>query len=215
MDETRAAEEIIDACRQLHAQGLLSGADGNLSIRLDDRIVMTPSGLSKIRLQPFDMAELSLNGDAVAGKPSSEKLLHLEVYRSAAKARCVLHAHPPTAVAWSVARPDLREIPAGCLSEVIPAMGALPIVPYARPGTPAMAEAIRPYLPHHRAMILARHGAVTWGEDMVEALNGMERIEHVAKILKCAWELGGLHELPAEEIEALEAIRAGLGERLR
>jgi len=214
MDEHRAAPDIIDVCQRLHQQGLLSGADGNVSVRLGERVLITPSGEPKWRLQAAQLALIDLEGQVLRGHPSSEKLLHLEIYRRAPEAKCVVHAHPPTAIAWSVARPDLPELPAGCLSEIIPAMGALPIVPYARPGTQDMADRVRPYLPRHRALILARHGGLTWGEDLIEALNGMERIEHVARILSSAAGLGGLSELPADEIAALKELRAKIGERL-
>lgn len=213
-EEHRIAHDIIDTCKRLHQQGLLCGAEGNVSVRVGERVMITPSGRSKWRLEPEDLALLDIGGWALRGIPSSECLLHLAIYRSVPSARCVVHAHPPTAVAWSLARPDLREVPVGVLPEIILTMGALPIVPYARPGTEDMAAAVRPYLPRYRAMILARHGAVTWGVDLIEALNGMERIEHVAKVLKCAHELGGVSELPAAEIEALHAIRARIGERL-
>src|SRR5581483_2454180 len=124
------------------------------------------------------------------------RLMHLEVYRSCPKAKAVVHAHPPTAIAWTIAHPEMKMLPSDCMSELILAVGDLPVVPYARPGTLNMGEVLRPYLPGSRVMILARHGALSWGEDLDEAYNGMERLEHTALILKSAWELGGLTALP-------------------
>jgi L-fuculose-phosphate aldolase len=127
----------------------------------------------------------------------------------------VVHAHPPTAIAWSLARPDLDALPDEAMPEVILAAGRIPIAPYARPGTAAMGEAIQPFLPAHRLMILARHGALAWGEDLEEAVLGMERLEHVAQILKSAHELGGATPLPPGEVAALRAMREAQGPGLR
>jgi L-fuculose-phosphate aldolase len=113
-----------------------------------------------------------------------------------------------------LARPQLEELPNDSLSEIILGAGRIPIVPYARPTTEAMGERLAPYLPHARAMILSRHGAVCWGESLDEALNGMERLEHSAQMLWIAETLGGAKPLPREEVEALKSMRAKFGERL-
>ena len=117
--------------------------------------------------------------------------MHLAVYRSCPEARAVVHAHPPTAIAWSLARPGLDFLPSDALPEVILAAGSIPFVPYARPGTAAMGEVLAPFLPENRLMVLARHGALAWGGTLEEAHNGMERLEHACQILKAAGELGG------------------------
>jgi L-fuculose-phosphate aldolase len=140
--------------------------------------------------------------------------MHLEVYKQCPEAVAVVHAHPPTAIAWSVAFPDLKELPANCLSEVILATGSIPFVPYARPGQLEMGTHLIPFLPQHRALILARHGALTWGQSLDEAWMGMERIEHSAQILAEAQKLGGLSELPESEVFALKEMRQKLGPKL-
>lgn len=205
---------IVEVCRLLHARNCLAAADGNVSVRLaDGRILITPSGVNKAFLEEKDVAEITLDDRIVSGTPSSERLMHLKVYRSAPQARAVVHAHPPTAIAWTVARPELVELPSECLSEVILATGSIPIVPYARPGTEAMGDALEPFLPAKRVLILARHGALSWGETLDEAYNGLERLEHSALILKSAVELGGLSRLPNEEIAWLRQRRAERGDR--
>lgn len=209
-----AARGIVEICRRLSAKNLLASADGNVSVRVsDDEIWITPAGQNKAFIEPGDMALIALDGRVLHGNPSSERLMHLEVYRSCPKARAIVHAHPPTAIAWTVARPDMKELPGEGLSELILALGRVPVAPYARPGTAAMGEVLRPFLPGTRVMVLARHGAISWGEDLDEAYNGMERLEHVAGILKSAEELGGLTALPKEEVEALWEMRRKLGER--
>jgi L-fuculose-phosphate aldolase len=211
-----AAAEVGEVCRWLHDRNLLAAADGNVSVRLaDGRILMTPSGVSKARVRPEMMAILGPDGRVERGSPSSERLMHLAILRSCPEARAVVHAHPPTAIAWTVAHPELAELSSTALPEVVLAVGSVPIVPYARPGTAAVGAALGPFLPHHRALVLARHGAVCWGESLAEAYDGIERIEHIALILKAAHDLGGVTSMAPDEVAELTRIRAALGPRLR
>lgn len=210
MSDPRA--QIVEICRRLHARQLIAAADGNVSYRVsDNEIWITPSGMNKGFIRPEDVARIDIENQILSGKPSGERLMHLEVYRTCPEARAIVHAHPPTAIAWSIARPDWTELPGASMSEVILAVGRLPIAPYARPGTQAMGDVLRPLAPAHRVMILARHGALSWGENLEEAYNGIERLEAVAQILKTAHALGGWHDLPAAEIQALHAMRAQMG----
>lgn len=224
MDHPAERNQIIEICKRLHQQGWLAACDGNVSIRLTDaaknpleKILITPAARPKAFIEPSEMAILSLDGKTLSGTPSSEAKMHLEVYRQAPKARAVVHAHPPTAIAWSIARPDLEELPAKSCSELILALGRVPFVPYARPGTQAMGEHLHAFLPKHRVLILRNHGTITWGEDLDEAYFGTERLEHSAKLLMLAAQIHGstkIPELPAAEVAALEKLRAELGERI-
>lgn len=214
LDEDQVRSEIVFLCQVLHTQGCLAAADGNVSYRLNnDRILITPTGRNKFYLKPEEIAVVRLDGEVIEGQPSSEKIMHLSVYKKCDAALCVVHAHPPTAIAWTIAKPTLERLPSESISEVILAAGQIPVVPYARPGTIAMGEALIPYLPTYRVLILARHGALSWGESLEEAYNGIERLEHSAKILKSAVELGGITSLPEEEVKALWKIREQLGNR--
>ena len=206
---------ICDVCRRLHARNLLAAADGNVTVLLaDGRIAITPSGVAKAGLRPADLAYLDPDGTVLSGRPSSERLMHLAVYRACPEARAVVHAHPPTAIAWSLAFPDQAALPGDALPELILAAGSIPIVPYARPGTAAMGGNLAPYLPEHRLLILARHGALAWGESLEEAYNGLERLEHVCQILTSAQILGGAQPLPEDELNALRQARLQGGRRL-
>jgi L-fuculose-phosphate aldolase len=214
-DETHELQAVCDACRRLHGRNLLAAADGNISVRFsDDRIAMTPAGVNKLDLTPEQVAFLRLDGTVLSGAPSTERAMHLAVYRHCAAARVVVHAHPPTAIAWTLAHPELTELPSDALPEVILAAGRIPVVPYARPGTEAMGTELVPFLPDHRLLLLARHGALAWGETLEEAVNGIERVEHSALILKTALELGGAKPLPEDERRALHALRAKNGPKL-
>lgn len=207
--------QILEICKRLHSRNMLSAADGNISLRVEPNIILfTPSGIAKAFMKPTDMAAVTLSNEIIFGNPSSERLMHLEVFRQCPEAKAVVHAHPTTAIAWSIAKPDLKKLPSDCLSEVILATGDIPFVDYARPGTQAMGDVLKPFLPQHRAMILKRHGAITWGLDLEEAYRGMERIENSAQILAQAQALGGLNPLPPEEVAYLYELRKKIGDVL-
>jgi L-fuculose-phosphate aldolase len=211
MQFQKIKSELIAVCRRLHEKNMLASADGNVSVRLENgEVLITPTGVSKSQLTPEDFARITLDNVILEGNPSGERLMHLEVFKKCPKAKAVVHAHPPTAVAWSVAHPDLKELPSRSLSEVILAVGSIPFVPYARPGTLDMGTLLHPFLPQNRVMILSRHGALSWGESLDEAYNGMERLEHSAWILYLAKSMGGLTELPESEIVELRKLRKEL-----
>lgn len=212
-DDTGRA--IIRVCRRLHRMGWVAAGDGNVSVRIgSDRMRITPTGHYKTSVREVDLAEMSLAGAVLSGQPSSEFPLHLAIYQRCEKARAVVHAHPPIATAWSIARPDWTELPIGCVAEVILGAGSIPFAPYARPGTPDVAAAVEPYLPDHRVLVLSRHGALAWGESLEEAYAGIDRLEHSAHLLATAQLLGSLSDLPPHEIEALRVMRGAKGPRI-
>lgn len=214
MNRQQASDIIIEIGKRLYHKNLLAAADGNISCRLDNQtILITPSGMPKGFICADQLALIDLDGNVLMGKPSSESRMHLQVFKSCPQAQVVIHAHPPTAVAWSIAFPHDLALPNTAMSEMILALGEVPIIPYARPGTEDMAKVLLPHLPKRRAMILARHGAISWGEDMQEAMNGIERIEHSAQMLMLAKQLGGITHLPADEIDFLKEVRAKLGDK--
>ncbi len=209
----KECKQIIKVCQRLYKRNMLAAADGNVSLRVADGVLITPSGLPKAFIEPEDMALVSLNNEVLAGHPSSERLMHLAVYNHNSQAQAVVHAHPPTAIAWSVAFPDYKELPNECLSEIILAAGRIPIVDYARPGTATMGEVLKDYIDDHKIMILSRHGGLAWGDSLSEAFMGMERLEHSAEILYKAKTLGELTFLDDDEMEALYKIRKQIGNR--
>lgn len=209
-------DKIITVCKRLHERNLLAAADGNVSVReTDQKIWITPSGQTKAFISNSELACIDLNNTVVSGHPSSERKLHLAIYRNCPTARAVVHAHPPHAIAWSLAFSDLKELPYKSLPEVILATGKIPIVPYARPGSDFMGESLVPFIPGHKVLIMQKHGAVAWGETLDEAYRGIERVEHICYILKLAMELKnlktGLDELPSDEIQELFHMRSQMG----
>jgi L-fuculose-phosphate aldolase len=112
--------EMIESAKRLHQKNMLAAADGNISYRIsDDEILISPAGVSKASIQPKDIAVITLDNKVLSGNPSSERLMHLGIYKKCPTAQCVVHAHPPTAIAWSIARPHLKELPSDCFSELI------------------------------------------------------------------------------------------------
>ncbi len=204
--------QIIQVCKNLYSKNMLAAADGNISYRVsDNEILITPSGVSKASAKAEDICIIDIDGNVKSGNPSSERLMHLQVYKSCPEAKAVVHAHPPHAIAWTVSHPELTELPATCLSEVILAAGKIPFIPYARPSTQAMGDNLKPFLPDCRLMILARHGALSWGESLEEAAMGMERLEHSAQILYLSESLKELTHLPQDEVNALKEMRKKIG----
>lgn len=207
-NEKSLSLSLLKIASELHQYRFLSGADGNISYKIsENRILITPSGISKRNLKTSDLAVINQKGKVLSGSPSSERLMHLEIYKNCPKARAVLHAHPPTSIAFSLAYPEMKELPSNALPELLLATDGIPVVPYARPSTSAMGEILVPYLPQHRSFILARHGVLTWGEDLEEAYRGMERIEHSADILYKAMTLKKPTPLPQDEIKILKEMR--------
>ena len=209
----RECEQLLKVCQRLYNRNMLAAADGNVSLRIGDEILITPSGVSKAFMQANQVALITPDDQILSGQPSSERLMHLAVYNTVPEAKAVVHAHPPHAIAWSVAFPEDRELPATCLSELILATGRVPIVPYTRPGTHTMGEALIPFLPERKVMVLSRHGGLCWGETLDEAMMGMERLEHTAEILYRAQTLKGLSHLNPDEVAELDKLRQQIGNR--
>ncbi|MCD6405696.1 MAG: class II aldolase/adducin family protein [Planctomycetes bacterium] len=206
--ETRAL--VCEIGRRLYQRGLIAGADGNISVRLPrGRLLVTPSGLSKGFMKPDDLVVTDLDGAPIgSGKPTSELALHLAVYRKRGDVQAVVHAHPPTAVAMTVAGITLEEC---VMPEVLVYMGTVPTARYATPSSPEGAKAIEELIGNHEALLLDRHGAVTVGPDLPTAWERMEKIEQFAQIVVSARLLGGVRVLSAEELERLEKNAATLG----
>ena len=136
--------------------------------------------------------------------PSSELDMHLTVYKVQEKAQAVIHAHPPSAIALSLARPQWKYIPL-VLPEMIVLMGQVPIVSYATPGTKELGQGLKNFVKKYQAVILSHHGAVVWAENLNKALFLMEQLEQCCKILILAESLGGSKKLPQKEIQKLKS----------
>ena len=207
--ESNLRAAIIKACRRLEARDLIAASDGNVSCRCQEGcLLITPSGFAKGELEPSDLAKTDLDGNLLEGsyRASSEIKMHLQVYKNRPDVFAVVHAHPPLATAFTlVGHPFNSKV----LPEVWLMLGRVPVAPYATPSTPEVPKSIAPYVEKSRAILLQRHGALTFGGSVEEACMRMEKLEHAAKTLFYASILEG-RKSPAAmtdgEIEKLEAI---------
>ena len=205
--------DIIEAGRRLYEKGYVVSNDGNISARMDEnRIIATPTGLCKGTLALDDLCIVDMQGNHVGGqrRPSSEIGMHLFLYNERPDVNAVVHAHPPTATGFSVAGIPLTDC---VLPEVIITVGSIPIAKYGTPGGPEISEPIRKYVKNYDAYLLENHGATTIGKDVMNAYFKMETMEHFAKILFVAKQLGGVNVLNSEQVNKLVQIRERLGLR--
>jgi L-fuculose-phosphate aldolase len=211
VDEAALRAEMVRVGRLLYERGLTVANDGNLSARLGEGwLLTTPAGSCKGMLEPGELVVVDMAGrprDA-GQRPSSELLLHLHVYRRRPDVQAVVHAHPPLAVACTLAGVSLEE---PLLPEVIVLLGRIPTAPYARTGTAAMGEAIDALIAHHDAMLLDHHGSLTAGKTLLQAFLRTEQIEQAARILITARMLGGARPLPPGAVGELLELRRAMG----
>jgi L-fuculose-phosphate aldolase len=208
-DQVRA--DIVEVGRRLWQRGYVASNDGNISVRLDDRRLMTtPKNVSKGFMTADMMVVTDLDGRKIAGDrdPSSEIKMHLEVYRNRPDARAVVHAHPPTATGFAVAGIALDR---AVLAEVITTLGSIPIAAYATPSTEELPAAVRKFVKAHDGLLLANHGALALAGDVMSAYYRMETIEHFARISLVARTLGRENLLSRDEVDRLQGLRGMYG----
>jgi L-fuculose-phosphate aldolase len=206
--ELQVRIDLVRFGQMLHAQGFVAATDGNLSVRLDSsRIMVTPSGFSKGMLQPEDMVIVDLEGKKLRGTtdPSSETTMHLTIYRMRPDVGAVVHAHPCTATGFASAGIALDE---PLCSEVVVTLGSVPLAPYATTGTAELSESLQPFIADHNAILMANHGVVTYGADLHQAYMRMEAVEHYAKVVLAARQIGQPCSLDRREVEKLTDVRA-------
>jgi L-fuculose-phosphate aldolase len=216
--EIELRRSLVRLGRSLYRLGFMPGTSGNLSVRLDDeRILATPTGRSKFLLRSEDMVIVDLEGHQLAGsrKVTSEIGMHTAIYRMRPDARAVVHSHPPIATGFACSGRPLNE---PLCSEAIMTLGVVPLAPYATTGTIDLAASLEPLVPEHSAILLANHGAVTFGGDLLDAFLKMETVEHYAHICLVAHQLGSVQLLEGRALddllEARERYLAGCCSRM-
>ena len=168
-NEEQLRDDIVRVGRLCWEKGWVASNDGNISIRLDaDRILCTPTGISKGMMKPSDLIIVDMTGRKIAGERActSEINMHLEIYRLRADIHAVVHCHPPTATGFAAAGRTLNQ---AVLPEVIVMLGCVPLAEYGLPGTDALTKPMRPLIPNHNAILLGNHGATCYGADVWKA----------------------------------------------
>jgi ribulose-5-phosphate 4-epimerase/fuculose-1-phosphate aldolase len=182
MNESRIREEICEFGQSIFERGLTAGSSGNISARLDEGWLFTPTNSSLGRLDPARLSKLDRDGKLVSGDPASkEAFLHRAMYESGAGAIVHLHSTHAAAVSCMTGLD-----PANCIPPLTPyfvmKIGRLPLIPYHRPGDPKLGDAIRGLAGKHSAVLLANHGPVVSGPTLTAAVYAMEELEETARL---------------------------------
>lgn len=211
--DDEAREGIVAIGRRMYEKNYVAANDGNLSCRVGpDLIWATPTGVSKGFMDPDHLVKLRLDGTVLqAGplKPSSEIKMHLRVYHENPGVMGVTHAHPPVCTSFAIAGISLDR---AIYPEALVNLGTVPCVHYETPGSQGIPEAIAPYCKTHNALLLANHGALSWGTSLVEAFYRLEAMEHYALILMLTGNIiRKANVLSEAQVQELLQIRENLG----
>ena len=209
MTREMAAAEVLRAAQLLYSRGMVNAYEGNVSMRVGDMLLITPSQVCKGDLTVEDLVEVSIEtGETMSAKPgrraSSEVKLHICAYRARPDITGVAHAHPPYATAFAVAG---REIVSEAYPEMMVLYGKVPLCRYGRPSTDDINADVPAALAEYDQLLLGNHGLVAVGKGALEATYRLEGLESIAKVLTLAQAHGGECKLPPEEVSALHAMR--------
>lgn len=213
MNEFETKQMIIEIGRRMWAKGFVAANDGNITVRINkNEILATASGVSKGFMNSDMILKIDINGNILTHhtkyKVSSEIKMHLLVYREREDINSVVHAHPPYSTAFSVAGVPLNKC---VLPESTIFLGAVPIAPYATPSTDEVPNSIKPYVKETDVILLENHGAITFGKDLLSAYYKLETLEHSAKIIFIAMQMGKINILNKEKVSKLMDIREKMG----
>lgn len=184
MTESALRERMAMHGQALYARGLAPGSSGNISVRLDDGILVTPTNSCMGRLDPARISKITWDGGHLSGdKPSKEAFLHLAVYQERPGDQAIVHLHSTGSVAVScMANLDAEDVLPPITAYYVMRIGRLPLLPYHRPGDMALAEAVRAAARSHHAMLLANHGPVVAGKSLDAAVYNAEELEETARL---------------------------------
>lgn len=209
-----AKEEIIEIGKRMYDKGFVAANDGNISCKISPaQILTTPTGVSKGFMTPEMIVRLNIDGTPAEeyGKyrPSSEVKMHLRVYRENPEINAVCHAHPPVATSFSIAGIGL-DLP--IMTEGIMGLGSVPVAKYATPGTQEVPDSVAPFCKEYNAVLLANHGALTWGDSLMQAFFRLESVEMCATITMYVRDIIGKYNLlSCDQVKPLMETREKLG----
>ena len=207
-EEKEARLLICEIGRRLYQRNYVAANDGNISVLLSDgTIIATPTNVSKGYMNEEMLVKLDLKGNVLSPglRPSSEIKMHLRVYNENSNVSGIVHAHPPISTSFAIAGIALDQ---PISPEAIVNLGVVPIAPYATPSTNEVADSIAPFCNTHTAVLLANHGALTWGKDLMEAYFRMESLEHVANMTMITnFVIGRVNVLSQRQVDKLALMR--------
>lgn len=212
ISDFEAKKLIIDIGKRMYNKGFVASNDGNISCKVGAQTIWTtPTGVSKGFMTPDMLVKMNFDGKVLMGKnlPSSEVKMHIRVYKENPDVMAVTHAHPPVATSFAIAGINLDR---AILPEAVVNLGSVPIAHYATPGSQDVPDSIAPYCRTHNAVLLANHGALSWGKDLLEAYHRLESLEYYATVLMYTGKIiGRANELSCSQVDELITIREKLG----
>jgi 3-dehydro-4-phosphotetronate decarboxylase len=182
--ETAMREAVIEAARSLFSRGLTHGSTGNLSVRLGEHVLITPTGSSLGTVGPEDLSLIDIDGRHLAGtKPSKEAFLHTAVLRARPQATAVVHTHSTHSAAVScLADVDPEDVLPPLTAYYAMRVGRLPLLPYHAPGDTALRDIAEAAARRHSALLLSNHGPVVAGTTLAAAMDALEELEETARL---------------------------------
>ena len=200
---------LCDIGKRMYQREFVAANDGNISCRIgDSEILITPTGVSKGFMTPEMIVRLNLDGEVLEGamKPSSETAMHVQLYRACDSIGAIVHAHPLYATLCAIiGRPlDQKLVP-----EAILLLGSVPVAKYGTPSTDELPNEVKNYIHDHKAVLLANHGALSWGKDLEEAYLTMERVEFMARLAIMTKDLDGVREISPDCVQKLLDLDKG------
>src|SRR3982750_2758145 len=209
--EFKLKEQMCDIGRRIWLKGYCAGNEGNHSIRIGpDRVLCTPTGISKGFLKPDDVCTVDMEGKQVAGKRkrTSEILMHLAIYKARPDVKAVVHSHPPHATAFAVAG---VELPTCIHPEAEVFLGAVKTAKYVTPGDTRLGESLMPYVKDSNTIILQNHGTVSFDADLEQCYYKLEIVDAYARILLLAKQVGSIKPLDTGEMKELLDLKVRFG----
>lgn len=182
--ENRLREQVCATAKSIYDRGLTHGSTGNISVKLDDGWLLTPTGSSLGALDPAKLSKLDWQGNLLSGDaPSKENFLHLAMYQERPANGAVVHLHSTHSVGVSVLEGiDPNDVLPPITAYYVMRIGTLPLVPYFAPGDLKLADAVRRFAGKHHALLLANHGPVVGGSSLSAAVDAVEELEATAKL---------------------------------
>ena len=211
--DDEAKKLIIDIGKRMYAKNFVAANDGNISCKVDDDIIWaTPTGVSKGYMSEDILVKLRLDGTILSQGPlgpSSEIKMHLRVYNENPEVGGVCHAHPPVSTSFAIAGMSLDR---AIYPEALVNLGTVPCVHYETPGSQGIPDSIAPYCRDYNAVLLANHGALAWGRDLMEAWFRLESTEHYAMVIMYTGNIiGKANVLSCDQVGELMEIRKRMG----
>jgi L-fuculose-phosphate aldolase len=211
ISQPKLRELMCEIGRRIWLKGFCAGNEGNHSCRLsENRILCTPTGMSKGQLKPNDLCIVDLEGKQISGRRArtSEILMHLFIYKNRPDVRAVIHSHPPHATAFAVSG---LELPTCVHPEAEVFLGRVPMASYVTPGDTRLGETLAPFVKDSNTILLGNHGAVCFDKDLETAYYELEILDAYARILLLAAQLGSVRTLSPGQMRELLALKPKFG----